>query len=159
MNFSRSDFDQQIYWESSLNVASKKAERWFVNTIAAPISSPGFKVAISSPPTTADTAPRIGTTICVMRSCAAAAAVPTTNEPYRVLVLHSYRNSLPINTDWYNGLVRGSLSDPGMDVWIDVETLDLARVRDEGYLNSLGGIFRRKYADPKPQLIIPRICP
>jgi signal transduction histidine kinase len=98
---------------------------------------------------------RIMSTMALMLLCAAAAAVPTTNEPYRVLVLHSYRNSLPINTDWYNGLVRGFLSDPGMDVWIDVETLDLARVRDEGYLNSLGGIFRRKYGDPKPQLIIP----
>ena len=97
---------------------------------------------------------RIISTMTLMLLCAAAAAVPTTNEPYRVLVLHSYRNSLPINTDWYNGLVRGFTSATGMHVWIDTETLDLALVRGEGYLKRLGDIIQRKYAGPKPQLII-----
>jgi signal transduction histidine kinase len=90
---------------------------------------------------------------------AATAAVPESTEPYRVLVLHSFRNSLPVNTDWYKGLVRGFTSVPGVEVWIDTETLDLGHVRDARYLNDLGDIFRRKYGDPKPQLIIPTYTP
>jgi signal transduction histidine kinase len=91
--------------------------------------------------------------------CAAVAAAPAPDEPYRVLVLHSFRNSLPVNTDWYKGLVRGFASTSGMEVWIDTETLDLARVRDASYLNNLRHIFYRKYRDPKPQLIIPTYTP
>jgi signal transduction histidine kinase len=41
-----------------------------------------------------------------------------------------------------------------VEVWLDTETLDLARVRDAGYLSKLGHIFQHKYGDPKPQLII-----
>ena len=29
------------------------------------------------------------------------------DEPYRVLLLHSYGTSLPVTTDWYAGIVRG----------------------------------------------------
>jgi signal transduction histidine kinase len=89
----------------------------------------------------------------------AAAGAPETKEPYRVLVLNSFRNSLPVNTDWYKGLVRGFTAVPGVEVWVDTETLDLARVRDESYLRDLGDIFRRKYVNPKPQLIVPTYTP
>jgi signal transduction histidine kinase len=86
--------------------------------------------------------------------CASAVSVAENREPYRVLVLNSYRNSLPVNADWYNGLVRGFTTVPDAEVWLDTETLDLARVRDAGYLSNLGHIFHHKYGDPKPQLII-----
>jgi hypothetical protein len=102
---------------------------------------------------------RITTAIALILLCCGAVAAPVTHEPYRVLVLNSFRNSLPINADWYNGLVRGFTSAPDVEVWIDTETLDLARVRDASYLGSLSHIFQHKYGDPKPQLIIPTDTP
>ena len=81
--------------------------------------------------------------------CASAVSVAENREPYRVLVLNPYRNSLPVNADWYNGLVRGFTTVPDAEVWLDTETLDLARVRDAGYLSKLGHIFQHKYGDPK----------
>jgi signal transduction histidine kinase len=100
---------------------------------------------------------RIILTIALMLLCAA--AIPVTDEPYRVLVLHSFRNSLPVNADWYDGLIRGFTADPSVSVEVDTETLDLTRVRDASYLNDLRDIFRRKYTDPSPQLIIPTYTP
>jgi signal transduction histidine kinase/ABC-type uncharacterized transport system substrate-binding protein len=97
--------------------------------------------------------------IALVLLCASAVAVAEPREPYRVLVLNSFRNSLPINTDWYNGLVRGFTSVRDVEVWLDTETLDLARVRDASYLSNLIHIFRHKYGDPKPQLIIPTDTP
>jgi hypothetical protein len=97
--------------------------------------------------------------LALLLFCAAAAAVPAPNEPYRVLLLHSFRNSLPVNTDWYNGLVRGFTSAPNVLVEIDTETLDLSRFRDEKYLSDVRDIYRRKYSDPKPHLIIPTYTP
>jgi signal transduction histidine kinase/ABC-type uncharacterized transport system substrate-binding protein len=97
--------------------------------------------------------------IALVLLSASAVTVAGPREPYRVLVLNSYRNSLPANADWYNGLVRGFASVPDAEVWLDTETLDLARVRDASYLSNLGHIFQHKYGDPKPQLIIPTGTP
>ena len=97
--------------------------------------------------------------ITLVLLCASAVSVAEAKEPNRVLVLNSFRNSLPINADWYNGLVRGFTSAPDVEVWIDTETLDLARVRDASYLSSLSHIFQHKYGDPRPQLIIPTDTP
>jgi signal transduction histidine kinase len=78
--------------------------------------------------------------------------------PYRVLVLHSFRNSLPVNTDWYRGIVRGFASAPDLQIDIDIEALDLTRFSSSGYITDLVEIYRRKYADP-PDLIIPTYTP
>ena len=102
---------------------------------------------------------RVIPALALLLFCAAAAAVPAPNEPYRVLLLHSFRNSLPVNTDWYNGLVRGFTSAPNVLVEIDTETLDLSRFRDEKYMSDVRDIYRRKYSDPKPHLIIPTYTP
>jgi len=80
-------------------------------------------------------------------------------EPYRVLVLHSFRNSLPINSDWDKGLVRGFTTGSDIEVWLDTEALDLARTRDADYLDDLRRVIRLKYDDTKPQLIIPTDTP
>ncbi len=93
----------------------------------------------------------------LLGTAAAVSAVP--NGPYRVLVLHSFRNSLPVNTDWSRGLVRGFTSVPGLLVEIDSETLDLSRFRDANYVKGLLDIYRHKYGDRKPDLIIPTYTP
>lgn len=84
-------------------------------------------------------------------------------EPYRVLVLYSIRSSLPINLDWFRGLTQGLQSVPGMDVWLDNESLNLERVKNQTdmqkYLKDIRGIFKQKYGYPSPNLIIPVYTP
>jgi signal transduction histidine kinase len=75
-------------------------------------------------------------------------------EPYRVLVLHSHRSSLPANTDWYNGIVRGFASAPDLRIEIDVEAPDLMRVDDADYVAELHRSYGLKYLDYMPDLVI-----
>ena len=91
--------------------------------------------------------------------CAPTLAEPVEDEPYRVLVLHSFRNSLPVNTDWYNGIVRGFSSAKDSRVEIDIEAPDLTRFSDRDYVSNLLDVYRHKYRDLKPQLIIPTYTP
>ena len=102
---------------------------------------------------------RIFAGLALMLFCTAAAVSAAPNGPYRVLVLHSFRNSLPVNTDWSNGIVRGFTSVPDLLVEIDSETLDLSRFRDANYVSGLLDIYRHKYGDRQPDLIIPTYTP
>ena len=96
-----------------------------------------------------------------------ASAALSGDEPYRVLVLHSFRSSLPITTDWYAGIVRGFSSAPDMDVEIDSESPDLKRFEnmdaasfaDRQQLNWLLEFYRKNYQDRKPHLIMPTDTP
>lgn len=81
------------------------------------------------------------------------------DQPYRVLVLQSVRYSLPANTDWYEGIRRGFASEPGVRVEIDIESPALDRFDEEDYVSNLLEVYRQKYHDPKPQLIIPIYTP
>jgi len=102
-----------------------------------------------------------------MLLCSAATAVPEANEPYRVLVLHSFRSSLPITSDWYAGIVRAFSSAPDLQVEIDSESPDLTRFQnmdvasfaDKQYFNWLIDFYRKNYEARKPHLIIPTDTP
>ncbi len=89
------------------------------------------------------------------------AALPAQDrgEPYRVLVLHSHRSSLPANTDWYNGIVRGFASAPDLRIQIDVEAPDLTRVDDADYVAELRRSYALKYRDYQPDLVITTFTP
>jgi signal transduction histidine kinase len=84
------------------------------------------------------------------------------DEPYRVLLLHSYGTSLPITADWYEGIVRGFSSAPDVEVAIDTEAPDLARFgnmdaasyADREQLNWLLDFYRKNYQGRKPHLIM-----
>ena len=91
--------------------------------------------------------------------CAPTLAELAEDEPHRVLVLHSFRNSLPVNTDWYNGIVRGFSSARDLRIEIDIEAPDLTRFNDTDYVSNLFDIYRHKYRDQKPHLIIPTYTP
>ena len=91
--------------------------------------------------------------------CVGVSALAATSEHYRVLLLHSFRQSAPVNSDWYSGIARGFERVPDLRVDIDVETLDMGLARDESYVEELRGVYRHKYADPKPQLIIATYTP
>jgi signal transduction histidine kinase len=77
-------------------------------------------------------------------------------------LLHSYGTSLPVTADWYEGIVRGFSSAPGVEVAIDTEAPDLARFvnmdaasyADRQQLNWLLDFYRKNYQGRKPDLII-----
>jgi signal transduction histidine kinase len=98
-------------------------------------------------------------TLALMLVCGAASGAPATSKHYRILVLHSYRHSLPVNTDWYRGIVRGFATAPDLRIDVDIETLDLVRHADPSYVADLLEIYRRKYAGDVPDLIIPTYTP
>jgi signal transduction histidine kinase len=89
------------------------------------------------------------------------------DEPYRVLVLHSFRSSLPITVDWYAGIVRGFSSEPDLDVEVDSEAPDLKRfgsmgtagLVDRQQINWLLEFYRKNYQDRKPNLLMPTDTP
>jgi signal transduction histidine kinase len=101
----------------------------------------------------------IRSVLLLVLSLSWADAIPARDTPYRVLVLHSFRNSLPVNTDWYRGIVRGFGSAYDLRIDIDIESLDLPRFSDPGYIADLVQVYRRKYAGNLPDLIIPTYTP
>jgi signal transduction histidine kinase len=79
--------------------------------------------------------------------------------PKRILVLHSFRNALPINSQLSEG-IREGLDLPGnQPVEIDSEALDLSGVNDEEYVRKLIEVFGLKYRASPPHLIIATYTP
>jgi len=97
--------------------------------------------------------------LLVLLLSAPTAAAPAQDAPYRVLLIHSFRSSLPVNTDWYNGIVRGLNSVPELQFEIDIETPDLDRFGVADYVSNLLDIYQHKYHDNLPDLIIPTYTP
>jgi hypothetical protein len=63
-------------------------------------------------------------TLVLILYCVAVPGAPVVDKHFQVLVLHSYRHSLPVNTDWYRGIVRAFAWAPDLRIDIEVETLD-----------------------------------
>ena len=80
-------------------------------------------------------------------------------EPSRVLVLSSFRNSMPINADWYAGLVRGFSSATDLRIEIDTEYPDLSSLGDSNYVDQLLDVYRHTYRERQPHLVIPVYTP
>jgi signal transduction histidine kinase len=83
-----------------------------------------------------------------------AGAAGAASEPYRVLLLHSFRSSLPVTVDWYQGLVRGFASVPDVPVEINSEFPDLARFEGGQQFDWLIDFYRKSYQQREPNLII-----
>jgi len=98
-------------------------------------------------------------TLCLVLFWTLPLAAAAADEPYRVLVLHSFRNSVPVNADWHHGLVRGFASVPGLDVEIDTEAPNLAHLSEPEKLDALRNFYRINYQDRKPQLIVSTYTP
>jgi len=112
-------------------------------------------------------ATRLCTLLVLILAFSTVSAAPPGDGPYRVLVLHSFRSSLPITTGWYAGIVRGFASAPDLDVEIDNEAPDLkhlgnmdaAGFADKQQLNWLLEFYHKNYQDRKPHLIMPTDVP
>jgi len=82
---------------------------------------------------------------------ASASALP---EPERILVLQSFRNAMPVNSDFFAGIREGLELPIDVPVEIDSEDLDLSRINDEKYVRKLVEIYALKYRTSPPNLII-----
>jgi signal transduction histidine kinase len=102
-------------------------------------------------------AAKLGALLLTVCSWASAA---TLDEPKRVLLLHSFRTALPINSDYTNGIVKGLNVGGDLRLELDTETLDLSRIdEDENYVRNLQQIYRLKYQTRPPDLIIATYTP
>jgi len=84
----------------------------------------------------------------------ASASASALSEPKRVLVLQSFRNAMPVNSDFIAGIREGLDQPTHIPVEIDSEDLDLSRVNDEEYVRKLVEIYALKYRSNPPHLII-----
>lgn len=92
--------------------------------------------------------------IALFLLCAASAGAWAQPEPKRILILYSYRNTLPINSEFITGIREGLALPLNVPVEIDSEDLDLSRVSDEEYVRKLVEIYELKYSANPPDLVI-----
>jgi signal transduction histidine kinase len=92
--------------------------------------------------------------LLLLPSLAHANAALARDAPYQVLVIHSFRSSLPVTVDWYQGIVRGFYSAPDVPVEINSEFPDLARLEGQQQFDWLLDFYRKSYKDRRPNLII-----
>jgi signal transduction histidine kinase len=84
----------------------------------------------------------------------ASASASSLSEPTRILVLQSFRNAMPVNSDFFAGIREGLDQPTHIPVEIDSEDLDLSRINDEEYVQKLVEIYALKYRTSPPNLII-----
>ncbi len=106
-----------------------------------------------------DVPTRLFPALVLMTFFASASAAPVQSETYRVLLLHSFSSSAPVNADWHRGIAEGFSSTPELVVEIESEFPQLSRLGDAGYVSNLLAILRQKYAGHQPHLIIPTYTP
>ncbi|MBQ0718422.1 MAG: hypothetical protein KBT64_14525, partial [Sulfitobacter litoralis] len=76
-------------------------------------------------------------------------------ERKNILVLFSFRSTLPVATQWDRGIrsvFESSTSDKRV---VNIEYLDLMHFDDERHIQILLDNLRHKYSNPKPDVIIP----
>lgn len=105
------------------------------------------------------TSPKAILALCLVLFWTSPLAAAAADEPYRVLVLHSFRNSVPVNAHWHQGLMRGFASAPDVAVEIDTEAPNLAHLSEPEKLDALRNFYRTNYQDSKPQLIVSTYTP
>ncbi|MFO1415050.1 MAG: ABC transporter substrate binding protein [Burkholderiales bacterium] len=114
---------------------------------------------MSRPARTASVAWRAAWRLLVVAALLLPLAAGARNEPYRVLLLHSFRTALPINASFTAGISKGLAASAMGGVEIDSESLDLSRFDDEVYVGKLKEVFRLKYRERRPDLIVPTYTP
>ena len=75
--------------------------------------------------------------------------------PKNVLVLSSTRSTSPVAYQWERGIRSVLEAEPSYRIKIDIEYLDSARFNDDRYVQLLRDLYRHKYSNSKPDLIIP----
>ena len=73
----------------------------------------------------------------------------------KVLVLFSFRPTLPVAAQWDRGIRSVFKADKDLEIVTNIEYLDRSSYGDIDHLNILLDLYRHKYSNPKPDLIIP----
>lgn len=76
------------------------------------------------------------------------------NEPKSVLILYSLGHVFPATAQWDRGIRSVFKDQEDMIIKVDTEHLDLSRYNDADYVQMMADIFRYKYSESKPDLII-----
>ena len=76
-------------------------------------------------------------------------------ERKNILVLFSFRPTLPVASQWDRGIRSVFESNTSLKSVVNIEYLDLMHFEDERYIQILLNTLRHKYSNPKPDLIIP----
>lgn len=77
------------------------------------------------------------------------------NQRKKILVLFSFRSTMPVAKQWENGIRAIFESDQSSEYIINIEHLDLLNYQEPQYTKLLFDLYRYKYTKPEPQLIIP----
>ncbi len=76
-------------------------------------------------------------------------------ERKNILVLFSFRPTLPVATQWDQGIRSVFDAEQALNTIINIEYLDLTHFNDEKHVQLLTDLYRHKYSNKKPDLIIP----
>ena len=76
-------------------------------------------------------------------------------ERKHILVLFSFRPTLPVASQWDRGLRKVFENNSAIQPVINIEYLDLTHFGDQQHVNMLLELYRHKYSKPIPDLIIP----
>ena len=76
-------------------------------------------------------------------------------ERKKILVLFSFRPTMPIATQWAKGIRSILGADQEFEFIINIEHLDLSHAKDNQLSKLLVDLYGYKYKNPKPDLIIP----
>jgi len=76
------------------------------------------------------------------------------SQPKNILVLFSFRPTLPVASKWDWGIRSIFKAEPNLKVDINIEYLDLSRFNDSNYIKMIFSVFRHKYFGSKPDLIV-----
>jgi PAS domain S-box-containing protein len=76
-------------------------------------------------------------------------------KPKNVLVLATYSPTAPVGHLWNRGIQSVFNGGAADEIKIHIEHLDLIRLQDDRYVQLLLDIYRYKYSNVKPDLIIP----
>lgn len=76
-------------------------------------------------------------------------------ERKNILVLFSFRPTLPVATQWDRGIRSVLESSTSHKMLVNIEYLDLSHFDDKQHIKILLNNLRHKYSNPKPDLIIP----
>ena len=76
-------------------------------------------------------------------------------ERKKILILFSFRPTLPVASQWDQGIRSVLEADNTLEFVINIEHLDLTHFNDARHIQLLLDLYRLKYSSPKPDLIIP----
>lgn len=76
-------------------------------------------------------------------------------ERKHILILFSFRPTLPVAFQWDRGLRKVFENNSAIHPVINIEYLDITHFGNQQHVNMLLDLYRHKYTNPKPDLIIP----